>query len=310
MNTLTCVPAPNRCALACLQLRRSFMASDASPRRAGAPLRLLGLPTRNPSSSLVAALRRPDDGVDVKLLQEKSEKLGLAPEAANELIEYANLLASQRLLASTMAIQMQIGRAEARYGQAEARYGKSEKRTSQALKKIAAGLEEKFRLQSLAKDRYLALTELRGSVNLRDELRQILSEGAAGLSATKAAAKQPRPSALERWSYIFATGQRDSPFGNADGLLSCCRKTDGRLNSAAKAAAAMVIISENLDKRVHRSLPAEVVKRLGGIAIEESALLGAADCKLIECVMNWAMIPCKIVAKEEVDAAIARYSSR
>lgn len=59
-------------------------------------------------------------------------------------------------------------------------------------------------------------------------------------------------------------------------------------------------LSKNLDQKMHRSLPAEAIKRIGRVAIEESALLGTQDCKLVECVMNWAAKPCQIVSREEV----------
>ena len=263
---------------------------------------------------LTTALQSPSDGLDVEMLRKQAMRLGLPEEESEQLVIFANLLAAQNLLskigefsqeterlsAGRLQVEARYGQVEARYGQAEARYGQAEARRAEALERVLTVEKRAFRLETLASRRYLSLVELRGSVNLRDELKEILDDGAAELVTRAKSDKQPRPSVLAKWTFIFREAANKENQKDEESLMECCRAADKRLGSAEKAAAAMVRIIENLDMRVHRSLPAEVIKRIGGIAIEESALLGTQDCKLIECVMRWAAKPCRIISQEEI----------
>ena len=234
-------------------------------------------------SGFARALQSPSDGLDVEMLRKEASRLGLPEDAGERLVVFANMLAAQNLLSNTAShLQAEAGRAR-------------------ALERVLVAENKAFRLEGLASKRYLKLVELRGSVNLRDELKEILGEGAAALVAERKDSKQPRPSALEKWTYIFGQAAQKDRGAAEENLLDCCRAADDRLGSAGKAAVAMVRIIENLDQRMHRSLPAAVIKRIGGVAIEESALLGTQDCKLVECVMKWAAKPCKIVSQEEIE---------
>ena len=238
----------------------------------------------------VRALQSPSDGLDVETLRQEASRLGLPKDAGERLVTFANMLAAQSLLSNTASCL----RAEARYGQAEAA-------RATALERVLVAENKSYRLETIANKRYMKLLELRGSVNLRDELKDVLSEGAAALVTEKRERRQPRPSALEKWTYLFHEAAQGEFAAAEKNLLDCCRAADSRLGSAEKAAVAMVRIIENLDQRVHRSLPAEVITRIGGVAIEESALLGTQDCKLVECVMKWAAKPCRIVSQEEIE---------
>ena len=159
-----------------------------------------------------------------------------------------------------------------------------------------------MKLVSVAKQRYLDFLLIKGSVDVREELKKVENKYYATLRGVfRSRGERRQPTRVEVWTFFFAHAERQPQDASAKELVKCYRSRSDVTKTPAHAAISISRIFTNLNKQFHRSMTVDEIRMVGGIPLYESSLLPLDDCRLLRCVFDFEAMPARVVLDEQLD---------